>query len=354
MSILIFFIILSILVIVHELGHFSVAKFFGIRVDEFGVGYPPKAKRLFSWRGTEFTLNWLPFGGFVKIFGENPAEIPVTKSSDSFQNKSRGIQALVLVAGVFFNLLFAWFLISLGLVSGLPAPAGLSIPIENPQTVLTVVVPNSPASEAGLRSGDVLLSIDNQTLSPVEASSYIASSSQPLLFAVDRGGERKEFSVTPALGLLPQGRAVGISMEIVGTAKLPPHLALYHGGKITWSLTVATAGALGDFLSQAVLGRADLDSVTGPVGLVGIVGEVAELGFGYLISFTALISINLAIINLLPFPALDGGRLLFVGLEAIFRRPIPPKIFNALNAAGFALLILLMILITVRDVRNIF
>ncbi len=362
MSILIFFIILSILVIVHELGHFSVAKFFGIRVDEFGVGYPPKAKKLFSWRGTEFTLNWLPFGGFVKIFGENPTEEagassvnPETQNGpSSFQNKSRGIQALVLVAGVFFNLLFAWLLISLGLVSGLPAPAGLSIPIENPQTVLTVVVPNSPASEAGLRSGDVLVSIDNQTLSPMEAASYIASSSRPLLFAVERGGEKKEFSVTPTLGLLPEGKAVGISMEIVGTAKLPLHLAIYHGGKITIALTLATAEALGAFLSQAVLGRADLDSVTGPVGLVGIVGEVSDLGFGYLISFTALISINLAIINLLPFPALDGGRLLFVTLEAIFRRPIPPKIFNALNAAGFALLIFLMILITIRDVRNIF
>ncbi len=354
MSLLIFFIILSILVIVHELGHFSVAKFFGIRVDEFGVGYPPKARKLFSWRGTEFTLNWLPFGGFVKIFGENPTESTSESRSDSFQNKSRGIQALVLVAGVFFNLLFAWLLISLGLVSGLPAPAGLSIPIQNPETVLTVVVPNSPASEAGLHSGDVLLSIDGQTLSPTEAASYIARSSGSLVFSINRGGERKEFSITPALGIFSPGRAVGISMETIGTAKLPPHLALYHGGKITLSLTLATAEALGAFLSQAVLGRADLSSVTGPVGLVGIVGEVAELGFGYLISFTALISINLAIINLLPFPALDGGRLLFVILEAIFRRPIPPKIFNALNAAGFALLIFLMILITVRDVRNIF
>src|SRR3989344_6773778 len=112
MSIIIFLIILSVLVIVHEVGHFSIAKKFGVRVDEFGLGYPPRAKRLFSWRGTEFTLNWLPFGGFVKIFGENPAEnLAVQPPSDNFQAKGKGVQALVLVAGVVFNLIFAWLLI---------------------------------------------------------------------------------------------------------------------------------------------------------------------------------------------------------------------------------------------------
>ncbi len=366
MSILLFLIILSVLVIVHELGHFSVAKYFGIRVDEFGLGYPPKAKKLFTWRGTEFTLNWLPFGGFVKIFGENPAEEesprsdlkgaqgPILATSDSFQNKNRGIQAAVLFAGVFFNFLFAWLLISIGLVSGLPAPAGLSIPIENPETVITVVVPGSPAGEAGLRSGDVLLAIDDQEFTPAEASEYIRSSEGVLTFDVQRGENVEEISVTPAYDILPGVPAVGISMETIGTADLPPHLALWHGMKITIALTAATAEALWGFLSQAVVGRADLSGITGPVGLVGMVGEVADLGWGYILSFTALISINLSIINLLPFPALDGGRLVFVGIEAVTRRTIPAKIFNTLNAVGFFLLIFLMILITVRDVRNIF
>lgn len=378
MSILLFLIILSVLVIIHELGHFSVAKYFGIRVDEFGLGYPPKAKKLFTWRGTEFTLNWLPFGGFVKIFGENPAEETGVSSAnpeiqeeaqrsvlkgtqgltsvpgESFQNKNRGIQAAVLFAGVFFNFLFAWLLISLGLVSGLPAPAGLSIPIENPETVITVVVPGSPAGEAGLRSGDVLLSVDDQVLSPAETASYIRNSEGALNFEVRRGEKVEEISVTPTDDILPGSQAVGISMETIGTAQLPLHLALWHGMKITVALTGATAEALWGFLSQAVIGRADLSGVTGPVGLVGMVGEVADLGLGYLLSFTALISINLSIINLLPFPALDGGRLVFVGIEAVTRRTIPAKIFNTLNAVGFFLLVFLMILITVRDVRNIF
>ncbi|MDO8424116.1 MAG: site-2 protease family protein, partial [bacterium] len=124
--------------------------------------------------------------------------------------------------------------------------------------------------------------------------------------------------------------------------------------KTTTSLTILTAKAIVNLLSQAVVGRADLSAVTGPVGIIGMVGDTRELGWNYLLIFTALLSINLSIINLMPFPALDGGRLLLVGVETVTRRPIPPRFFNAVNAAGFALLIFLMILITIRDVRNIF
>lgn len=353
MSLIIFFIILSALVLVHELGHFSVAKYFGIRVDEFGLGYPPRAKKIFRWKGTDFTLNWLPFGGFVRIFGENPTE-EAEASSDNFQSKNRSIQASVLFAGVFFNFLFAWALLSGGLATGLPAPAGLGFPVENEETVITTVIPGSPAAEAGLRSGDTLLFINNAQLSPEEASEFIANSFAPIEFTVRRGDEISTKTVVAREGILSERQAIGISMELIGTVELPVHLAIFEGLKLTWELTVATAEALGNFITQAVIGRADLSAVTGPVGLVGMVGDVSELGFSYLLTFTALISINLALINLLPFPALDGGRLLFVGIETITRRPIPPRIFNALNAVGFALLIFLMILITVRDVRNIF
>ncbi|MEK7147781.1 MAG: M50 family metallopeptidase [Patescibacteria group bacterium] len=361
MSLIIFLIILSVLVIVHELGHFSVAKFFGIRVDEFGLGYPPKAKNLFRWKGTNFTLNWLPFGGFVKIFGENPQDTPrsdlvgqgPTLAEDNFQTKNRGIQAAVLVAGVVCNFLFAWLLISLGFVTGMPSPAGLSFPIENPQTVVTTIIPDSPAADAGIKSGDVLISIDNISFTPEAASEYISNANPPLVFKVDRGGVISEKVITPASGIVADRSAVGIAMAVVGTAKLPLHKAFWQGLKTTSELTLLTAEALGKFLSQAVVGRADLSAITGPVGLVGMVGDVEELGFSHLVIFTALISINLCLINLLPFPALDGGRLLFVGIETVTRRAIPAKIFNVLNTTGFALLIFLMILVTIRDVRNI-
>lgn len=364
MSILIFIIILSILVIVHEAGHFFVAKFFGIRVDEFGLGYPPRAKTLFNWKGTIFTLNWLPFGGFVKIFGENPTneieENPVSETGamgGKFTSKNRSIQAAVLVAGVTANFVFAWFLISIGFISGLPAPLGVSLPVENAQTVITTVVPGSPAALGGLKSGDTIIALkrgENESkLSPEEASMFIASSHDPITVIVKRGKEEFTTEITPKDGIVADKPAVGIAMDNVGLVKLSPIKAFYHGFLTTFELTLLTAKALGLFIAQGVTGHADLTEVTGPVGLVGIVGDVRVLGFVYLISFMALISINLSIVNLIPFPALDGGRLLFVIIEGIIRRPIPTRVFNALNTVGFGILILLMLLITFRDVKNL-
>ena len=358
MSIIIFIIILSALIIVHELGHFLVAKRFGIRVDEFGLGFPPRITKLFTWKGTPFTLNWLPFGGFVKIFGENPVDKIADLVTDNFQSKNRGIQASVLVAGVVGNFLFAWLLISLGFIAGLPAPANLSLPVENTRTVITTVLPLSPAATAGLKSGDVILSLSRgeipSELAPEALSLFIARSVEPITFTVERGGEISTKVVAPEESIIKDRLAVGISMDVIGIVKLPPHKALWYGLKTTSELTLLTGQAIGTFIFEALSGRADLASVTGPVGIVGMVGDVRELGLTYLLTFTALLSINLTIINLLPLPALDGGRLFFIGIEGITRRSIPPRIFNVLNTVGFALLILLMLVITVQDVRNIF
>ncbi len=382
MALIIFLIILSLLVLVHEAGHFGVAKFFGIRVDEFGLGYPPRAAKLFSWKDTLFTLNWLPFGGFVKIFGENysePEELPLTKSSDistkhgqtllkevppaqkdSFQYKNRGIQAAVLVAGVVGNFLFAWLLFSIGFMTGLPAPAELGLPLSDPQTVITTVLPESPADEAGLKAGDSIVTLERGTaliaspITPEQASAFITESLGPVNLTVRRGGETLVKTITPENGIWSETPAIGVSMEIIGTVELSFLHSISQGLVTSAELTVATAKGLAGFLGRAFIGRADLSSVAGPVGLVGLVGDVTELGWGHLLSFTALISINLALINLLPIPALDGGRLLFVLIEAVTRRRISPKIFNAVNAAGFVLLILLMVLITVNDVGNLF
>src|SRR3989344_4323936 len=359
MSVIIFIIILSVLVVVHELGHFLVAKKFGIRVDEFGLGFPPRAKELFTWKGTPFNLNWLPFGGFVKIFGESPEELASpTLPQDSFQYKNRGIQASVLVAGVVGNFLFAWLLISLGFITGLPASADFSLQTQNNHTVITTVLPSSPAAVAGLKSGDTVISLSrggvSSELTPEALSLFIARSIEPVTFVVERGGQVSTKIVNPENGIVIDRPAVGISMDVIGTVKLPPHKALWHGLKTTFLLTKLTGQSIGNFIFQALGGRANLSGITGPVGIVGMVGDARELGFTYLLTFTALISINLAVINLLPFPALDGGRLFFVGIEAVTRRSVPPRIFNMVNTAGFALLILLMLLITIQDVRNIF
>ncbi len=368
MTIIIFLIILSALVLVHEAGHFFVAKYFSIRVDEFGLGYPPKAKKLFSWKGTDFTLNWLPFGGFVKIFGENPEEttprvtlgsiesfqgLPL-ESSDSFQNKNRGIQSAVLVSGVLGNFIFAWFLISLGFMIGMPTPEGLSLPVTNSHTVITEVVPNSPAQLAGLKSGDIVVAFSGlSSVSPEAIMQFINESSEPIEVTVSRGSETIIKTVSPTEGIVEGKRAIGIGMDNVGIAKLSFSRSIIEGFNFTVQLTKATAVALGSFIMSAFIGNADLSQVTGPVGLVGIVGDVSALGFVYLISLTALISINLAIINLLPFPALDGGRLLFVIIETISRKPIPVKVFNVMNNVGFSILIILMLLVTFRDIAHL-
>jgi regulator of sigma E protease len=359
MSVLLFFIILSVLVIVHELGHFAVAKSAGIRVDEFGLGYPPRAAKLFSWKGTLFSLNWLPFGGFVKIFGENYADVNAPKTPDSFQYKNRAIQAAVLVAGVVGNWLFAALLFIVGFMVGLPAPQGIGLPITNPQTVITQVLPETPASGAGLKSGDSILSLSrgsasvSQPISPETASQFITKSAEPITISIQRGSEVLTKTVTPVKGVVSENLAIGIAMEVIGEVKLPFWQSIKEGLRTTIDLTKATAVGLVTFFAQAILGRADLSAVTGPVGLVGIVGDVSQLGFSHLIAFTALISINLCLINLMPFPALDGGRLLFVGIEALTRKQIPPRVFNLINSAGFILLIFLMILITIKDVRGI-
>jgi len=258
------------------------------------------------------------------------------------------------VAGVFANLLFAWVLISLGFMTGLPAPLGLPFPVEDARTTITLVVPGSPADLVGLKSGDKLLSVDGAQLSPEEASEVISHSTRTLDFEIERGKSIRHVLIQPVSNFIPGRQAIGVSMELIGTAQLSPLRAVWEGAKITVELTIATAKALGGFILQALMGRADLSNVTGPVGLVGMVGDAQESGWGYLLSFTALISLNLAIINLLPFPALDGGRLLFVGIEALIRRPISPRVFNAMNTVGFALLIFLMILVTIHDVSNIF
>jgi regulator of sigma E protease len=360
MSIIVLLIILSALILVHEFGHFYAAKKFGIRVDEFGLGLPPRAKKLFSWKGTDFTLNWLPFGGFVKIFGENPSdESQSSRSGDNFQNQNRGIQAIVLSAGIIGNLIFAWVLLSLGLMIGLPISSDYGLPVNDPKVIITSILPGSPAELASLQVGESIISLSSAgkqaILTPQGISDFVAISELPLLFRLkNASGIEREVEIKNRRDLEDGRQIIGITMDIIGIAKLPPLSALWHGFKFTTTMTVAVATALVTFISQAILGTADFSSVAGPVGLVGIIGEASILGFVYLLSLTAIISVNLALINLVPFPALDGGRLLFVAIEAMIRRPIPTRVVNTLNTVGFALLIFLMILVTAKDVRNIF
>ncbi len=390
MTILIFLIILGLLVFVHELGHFLAAKKAGVEVEEFGFGYPPRAMTLGKKWGTTFTLNWIPFGGFVKIFGENYEESfstpPDQKSTDisllrnsssspqsgslgisdsgsskklSFVQVSKKWQAAILVAGVTFNILFAWFLFSLGFLIGLPTPVENSFgaEVKNPSLTIVGVLPESPASEAGLKAGDKIVKIENneqviENPNPEQMSQFINQSGE-ITVDVLRGKESVEFKLEGRSGVVEDKKAIGIEMDMVGTLSLPLHKALYQGGKATILMTYLTADGLFNLVKDAIAGKPDISQVTGPVGIVGLVGDASRLGFAYLITFTSLISINLAIINLIPFPALDGGRLLFVIVEGVTKKKISPKFAQIVNTAGFFLLIAVMLFVTYRDILNL-
>ncbi len=363
MSIILFIIILAILILAHEFGHFIVAKRSGVRVDEFGIGFPPKifGKKIGE---TEYTLNLFPIGGFVKIFGESPDEESVNgpDSKRSFVNKPKYIQAAVLVAGVTFNVILAWFLLSAGFMIGLPtsvdvAPEGRVL--EDVALTIVEVKPDSPAQDVGLEVGDVILSLavgEDSVFSPspTEVQEFIAINFEKDINVVYRRGKEFQETITlrPVEGIIDRP-AIGIAMDEIGKLKLPAHLALWEGAKLTAGLTEATFFGLVSFFGGVFSGNADLSDVAGPVGIVGIVGQASEFGFVYLLSLMAIISINLAIINLIPFPALDGGRLLFLLIEAIKGSPIKPAIANTVNAVGFAALILLMVIITYSDIVKI-
>ena len=362
MNILIFIVILLVLVLVHEFGHFFTAKRFGIRVDEFGFGFPPK---LFGVKKgeTEYSFNLLPIGGFVRIFGENPDE-ENTNGPDrerSFVNKPRYQQALVLFAGVFANFLLAWLLFSFGFMSGLPTSvgnAGEGYRLEDVNLVIVSVMPQSPAENAGLRIGDKIVRLqsgdDSVTdINPDTLKSFVVSHGNREIEIGYIRGAAKDINIvkiTPVPNVSLGKPEIGIAMDQIGIAKLPLFAALWEGMRLDWSVTKGTAVGLYGLIRDGLGGNGSFASVAGPVGMVGIVGDAYQFGFIYLISFTALISINLAIINLLPFPALDGGRLFFLLIEKIKGSRISPRVANTANMVGFGLLIFLMLIITYHDV----
>jgi regulator of sigma E protease len=373
MNILIFLVILLVLVLVHEAGHFFTAKKFGIRVDEFGFGFPPKAMTLFKKGETEYTLNWLPIGGFVKIFGENPDEENTSgpDAGRSFVNKPKWQQAIVLFAGIAANFLLAWLLFSIGFMSGLPTSTqgGTDdMQVINPQLTIVSVLKDSPAEKAGLKVGDKIQQISvpyssdsKDTISNPTAqdvirliASHAQDSNEAVMINYEERGEGKSVILKPTISEKEGKPTIGIAMDEIGIARLSFFPALWEGLKLDWSVTKGTAWGLYHMITDAVTGKGSLNNVAGPVGMVGIVGDASKFGFVYLLSFAALISVNLAIINLVPFPALDGGRLLFLLIEKIKGSRIRPEVANMANTIGFGILILLMIIVTFHDVVKLF
>lgn len=364
MSILLFLAVLFVLILVHELGHFAVAKWTGMRVDEFGIGFPP---RLFGVRRGEtlYSLNALPIGGFVKIFGEDfeaEQSTAVPDTSRAFTRKGKWAQAAVLVAGVVMNILFAWALYATVFMMGVPTIVEEGAASDEAVLTVASILPESPAAAAGIPAGAEIaaISADGETLAPLTPSALVAfvaeHAEDDIAFSYRVGEEERSTTLAPVGGILEDDGArpvIGIEPALVETVRYPLHVALYEAAFASARVLTAIVIGVVSLIVDAVTLDADLSSVAGPVGIVGMVGDAADFGIAALLLFTALISLNLAVINLLPVPALDGGRLLFVAIEAVLRRPLDPVWAGRANVIGFAILILLMVVVTFNDILRL-
>ena len=357
---LIFFVILSALVLIHEAGHYFAALKAGIKVEEFGFGLPPRL-----WgikRGeTEFTLNALPIGGFVRLYGETPDGVSVradgkTEPIDqtrTFLSKSLWARAGVLLAGVTSNLVLGMLIFMVVYTIGLPQ-FGV-------KPVIDQIAPNSPAALAGMKKGETIVSLDGtpyNDLKPGFSEVIQQHKGQPLTLILEKDGQKRQLAVTPRqqapageglLGVVLKGDPYVAKVERYPFYKAPlvgVTQALAFAGLIFTSL----GGIVGGFFSHGTV-PSDL---AGPVGIATQLGVARHLGAVLVLWFAGILSINLAVVNVLPFPALDGGRLLFVAIEAVTRRKVNPNVERWVHTIGMAVLLTLIALITISDIRKLF
>ncbi len=355
LSIIIFIVILLILVLVHEAGHFIVAKLSGMRVDEFAFGFPPK---LFSWkRGeTTYSFNSVPLGGYVKIYGEDGNDVAPTKESRSFSSRPWYLQILTLLAGVTMNMLLAVVLFTILFVVGTRATVGNEVSkyVSDTEISFTQIFPKSPAEIAGIKPGFVVSNVSGAPL-PLTGTGIIqtvTTNKKVVIYGNNIGEPAQTYTVTPVTGFGSGPQGIGVAIETTGTVKLPLGRALVAGTTHTGQVAGALFSGTYHLIGQAFTGHVDTTQVSGPLGIAkGIMSMRKEGTFDFL-GFTALLSIALAVMNTLPFPALDGGRVVMVVIEVIRRKKIPTIVQAWVNGVGFLILILLMVLITIKDILH--
>lgn len=415
---IVFILILGLLIFVHELGHFVVARKFGVRAEEFGFGFPPRlfgwqkdqhGKLKFFWRhkaplevkekdpetekniyvnkgDTIYSLNSILLGGFVKIkgeMGENPED------EDSFAHKSASKRSFILVAGVTMNILLAVALLSFGLMIGLPQIIDEDTPksaiIKNEKIQVSFVQEDSPAAEAELKAGDIILAVDGNKFRAISnLQEYLSSKKDEEVeiqverlsigskFGVVEEREERELinkesgiltkkvKVLSLAELFPDSEhdatkgGIGIGLIQTGFVSFPWYEAVWRGFAVTGHWFKEIVLAFYDLFKNLIIHHKATIDVAGPVGIAVLTKEMTKLGFIYVLQFTALLSINLALINGLPIPALDGGRLLFILIEKIRRKQINQRVEAVIHNVVFVLLLLLMLLITYRDIVRFF
>ncbi len=365
---LVLIIIIAVLVLVHEFGHFFCSRKAGVQVDEFGFGFPPKLASYKSQEsGTVYSLNWIPLGGFVKLKGEQ-GEDP--GDSLSFANKSIGKRALIIVGGVFMNMVLAVVLLSVGYMIGLPSPIDDTpnsfskiqakyATVTDIKTKITHILEKSPAQKADLKPGDYILSLDNKQYTSISSlREYLASKKdQPVIVEIKRDSQTIIKQIKPSVVKNVDGKEItgfGVGLAQGGLVRYPVYMAPVAGVYSTYSYTSQMIGAIGTMFKSifGVKGSEPLE-VTGPVGIAKIISDFSKLGFVYLLYLTAILSINLALINILPIPALDGGRLLFLGIECVIGKKVNAKVEAVIHNMGFVLLMILIVMVTFQDIARL-
>lgn len=368
-TILLFIIILGLLVFVHELGHFLAARFFGVKAEEFGFGFPPRmagvvyddAKHRYRYVSgkeevqsphTVYSVNWLPLGGFVRIKGEDGNE----SDPDSFIAQSAWKRVVMLVAGVVMNFVTAAILFGIVFTLGVRQPIDAEMAAQYSDTQIQVlqVIGDSSAETIGLEAGDRIITINNESVTKIEEvkDKLEQARGKQIILHIERLGEEKTlkgmYEVPPDM---EEEAKFGIAYSHTATVRLPVMEAIKEGIVTTWNVTVLILSAFGQLIESVFTDtKATGVDLTGPVGIVYITKQMSELGLVYILQFAALLSVNLAIINALPIPALDGGRILFVLIEKIKGSPVRRSTEGKIHQIGFLILIFLMVFITTRDV----
>ncbi|MFA5134658.1 MAG: RIP metalloprotease RseP [Patescibacteria group bacterium] len=385
LTIALFLVILGLTIFVHEFGHFSAAKKMKMGVEEFGFGFPPRivgiqrlnqplsgnsTSKRSAWRiikgrktpedehrSTIYSLNWIPIGGFVKIKGEQGDQ---PNAQDSFSSKKIWKRAVVLSAGVGMNFILAYVIISIGFWIGIPSILDSSLSgsatVSNERLQVLEVSANSPAEAAGIEMGDTIVSLDGKSFSTTDQlSAYTAEHlGEEITVIVSRSGEEITYSIAPA-DLEGKGIGqIGIGSIEVGNVSYPWYAAIWMGAKTTVSITVQIIIAFYEIIKNLVITQQAGVDIAGPVGIAVMTGQVAKLGFIYILQFIALLSINLGIINFLPFPALDGGRVLFLAIEKLRGKAMNQKTEAAIHNIGFLILIFIVLLVTFKDILRLF
>jgi regulator of sigma E protease len=341
----------TLIVAVHEFGHFASARLLGMKVLEFAFGFPPRL-----WgvkRGeTEYTINWVPFGGFVRILGQDDFSIRQQGTGDprSFTSKPWWAQAIVLAAGVFMNFVLAIFILTIAFATGTTAPTG--------DVRVFDVRPNSPAAAAGLQVGDIVVDVDGTPIHTARAmvtlTSKAADKQQQISIDVTRNGQAlPPIKATPRAEPPAGEGPLGVQLEEVQAAvAVAPQQAFGSAVSLTGDVVSQIVGLPAQLIAQRTAPAGGAPVVGGPIEIFRVTGQVAQFGIPTFLKLVGVLSVNLGVINIIPFPGLDGGRLFFVLLGALLRRRLSPQVEAAIHAVGFVLLLVLLVLVSISDIRR--